>query len=121
MEKLVVWRKIKRSEMPSGRQCVKHKWVLEIKRNGVFLARLVACVYSQIPGIDFQDIYSPVVHDTTVRILLVKLLVEKYDSLIIDIETAFLHGVMGAGEEIYMDCPEGMDAGLDECLLLSTG
>jgi hypothetical protein len=31
-----VWRKINRSEMPSGRRCVKHKWVFNIKRNGIF-------------------------------------------------------------------------------------
>ena len=31
-----VWRKINRSEMPPGRRCVKHKWVFNIKRNGIF-------------------------------------------------------------------------------------
>ena len=29
--------------IPEGRRCVKHKWVLEVKRSGVFRARLVAC------------------------------------------------------------------------------
>ena len=33
-------------------------------------------------------------------------------------ETAFLHGVLGEGEEVYMDCPEGLDHEEDECLLL---
>ena len=66
-----VWRKIKRSNMPRGRRCVKHKWVLEIKRNGVFRARLVACGYSQVGGVDFNLIYAPVVTDVMMRILLI--------------------------------------------------
>ena len=118
VEDLKVWRVIKRNDKPSDRRCVKYKWVLEIKRNGTFRARLVACGYSQIPGIDFQDTYSPVVNDVTVKLLLIKMLVGELDSLIIDIETAFLHGVLGPGEEIYMDCPEGLGAQSDECLLL---
>jgi hypothetical protein len=52
-----VWRKVKRSTIPSGRKCVKCKWVFDIKRNGVFRARLVACGYSQTPGVDFQESY----------------------------------------------------------------
>lgn len=28
---------------------------------GVFRARLIACGYSQVPGIDFKEVYSPVV------------------------------------------------------------
>ena len=46
------------------------------------------------------------------------MLIDRADSLIIDIETAFLHGILGPGEEIYMDCPEGLGAADDECLLL---
>ena len=118
MDDLSVWIIIKRIHKPENRRCVKHKWVLEIKRNGIFRARLVACGYSQVPGIDFQDSYSPVVNDATVRLLIIVMLVFELDSLIIDIETAFLHGILGPGEEIYMDCPEGLKAGHDECLLL---
>ena len=39
--------------------------------------------------------------------------------MIIDVETAFLHGNFPSGEEIYMECPPGMlDAKGDEVLLL---
>ena len=111
-----VWRKIKRSQKPQNRRCVKHKWVFEIKQNGIFCARLVACGYSQVAGIDFQEIYSPVANDITFRILLIYLLMNGCDSLIFDIETAFLMGDLD--EEIYMDCPEGMDHEDDKCLIL---
>ena len=39
-----------------------------------------------------------------------------YSSLIFDVEVAFLHGLLK--EQIFMDCPKGMDAKPDECLLL---
>ena len=35
MNERKVWRKIKKSEIPQGRQCIKNKWVFEIKRNGI--------------------------------------------------------------------------------------
>ena len=31
-----VWRNIKKSQVPRDRRCVKCKWILKIKRNGVF-------------------------------------------------------------------------------------
>ena len=58
------------------------------------------------------------VNDVTVRILIIKMLIDGADSLIIDIERAFLHGILGPGEEIYMDCLYGLRAANDECLLL---
>jgi hypothetical protein len=58
-----VWKKISKSEMPDGCQCVKSKWVFRIKRNGVFRDRLVACGYSQVQGLNFNDSFSPIVND----------------------------------------------------------
>ena len=119
MENLKVWRKIKHVDIPKGQHCVKYKWIFEIKkRNGVFRARLVACGYSQVPGVDFTESHSPVINDVTVRILLILLILWKYMSMIVDVETVFLHGILGEGEEIYMDCPKGMVHSEDECLLL---
>ena len=101
-----VWRHRKRSEIPGDRRCVKCKWVFKIKRNGVYRARLVACGYTQIPGVDFTDAFSPVIHDTTWRILLICKLLWGLHACLIDVETAFLHGDLT--NDIYMDCPEGM-------------
>jgi hypothetical protein len=75
MNEKKVWHKIKREEMEPGRRCVKHKWVFEIKRNGRFRARLVACGYSQIPGVDFEQAYSAVANDVTFRIIIILMLV----------------------------------------------
>jgi hypothetical protein len=116
MEENKVWKKIKRSEMPKDRRCIKHKWVFEIKRSGVFRCRLVGAGYSQIPGVDFQDVYQAVADDETFRIMLILRMLKGYDFLIFDVETAFLHGQLDT--QIYMDCPKGMEAEPDECLLL---
>ena len=116
MEKCKVWRKFKRSDIPPGRRCVKHKWVLEIKRDGRFRARLVACGYSQVGGEDFTEVYSPVANDVTFRIVVMCIVMWKLESLVFDIETAFLHGDLE--EMIFMDCPDGMEHEDDECLLL---
>ena len=116
MKELKVWRKIKKSEMEPGRRCVKHKWVFEIKRSGIFRARLVACGYSQVPGVDFEQIYSPVANDISFRIVLIVLLKMSYDAIIFDVETAFLHGKLDV--KIYMDCPDGLEHEEDECVLL---
>jgi hypothetical protein len=116
MYKRGVWPKIKKATVPSNRQTVKCKWILKIKRNGIFRARLVACGYSQIAGVDFTKNYAPVTNDITLRILMVAMIVWKLDAKIVDVETAFLHGDLK--EDIYMDCPPGMKNEPDECLQL---
>ncbi len=99
--------------MPNGRNCITSKWIFNIKRNGVYCARLVACGYSQVPGVDFQ----PVVNDVTFRILQVMLLIWNLKAKVINIKTAVLHGDLK--ETIYMEIPNGMEANIDECIILN--
>jgi hypothetical protein len=47
------------------------------------------------------------VNDITVQILLIILTLWKLHSILIDVEMAFLHGILKGGGEIFMDCPEG--------------
>ena len=55
MNKQQVWCKTSKKLRPPNQWCVKNKWVFKIKRNGVCQVRLVACRYSQVPGIDFSE------------------------------------------------------------------
>jgi Reverse transcriptase (RNA-dependent DNA polymerase) len=71
MNTLGVWEPFKINALPKDRKPIKHKWVFDIKRTGVFCARLVACGYSQIPGIDFNDFYAPVVNDAVFCIIII--------------------------------------------------
>ena len=102
-----VWRKTDRKKIPSNRRLIRNKWVFKIKRDGTYRARLVALGYSQIPGVDYIDNFAPDAHDVSFRIALASMMVEKLDSLVIDVETAFLYGVIQ--EEIFMKSPIGME------------
>ena len=118
MIKQEVWQKVKRSTIPNGKPCVKCKWVFKIKRDGRHKARLVACGCNQVPGIDLEESYAPVLNGVSFRIILIAAIVWKLDIKVIDIETAFLHGNLD-GMEVYMDCPQGLEgAQPDGCLLL---
>jgi hypothetical protein len=114
MRKRGVWKVIKKTDMPKNRRCVKSKWIFDIKRSGTFKVRLVACGYTQVPGVDFTDSYAPVITDVSWRILIVAILAWELDAKIIDVETAFLLGDLE--EEIYMQCKEVHDN--DEVLFL---
>ena len=77
----------------------------------------MACGCSQIPGVGFSENYSPVVHDITVRILFVIMIILKLAGKISDVKTAFLWG--NPEEEVYMDnLPGPSNAKEDEALLL---
>ena len=54
-----VWRMTHRKKIPSNRRLIGNKWVFKIKRDGTYRARLVALGYSQIPGVDYTDIFCP--------------------------------------------------------------
>lgn len=96
--------------LPGGRKPIGNKWVYKIKRNGDdqverYRARLVVKGYAQKEGIDFSEIFSPVVGMATVRVVLA--MCATYDLHLeqLDVKTAFLHGNLE--EEIYMLQPEG--------------
>ena len=102
-----VWRKTDRKKIPNNRRLIGNKWVFKIKRDGTYRARLVALGYSQIPGVDYTDNFVPVAHDVSFRIALARMMVEILDSLVMDVETAFLYGDIE--EEIFMKSPIGME------------
>ena len=119
-----VWRKVDKKNIPSNRRLIGNKWVFKIKRDGTYKARLVVLGYSQIPGVDYTDNFAPVAHDVSFRIALARMMVEKLDSLVMDVETAFLYGDIE--EEIFMKSPVGMEeidpgASTEDCYQLKKG
>ena len=55
----------------------------------------------------YTDNFAPVAHDVSFRIALARMMVEKLDSLAMDVETAFLYGDID--EEIFMQLLVGME------------
>ena len=89
MNESEVWRKTDRKRIPSSRRLIGNKWVFKIKRNGTYRAKLMVLGYSQIPGVDYTDNFAPVAHDVSFRIALERMMVEKLDSLVMDVENPF--------------------------------
>ncbi|GJQ73094.1 hypothetical protein Trydic_g1724 [Trypoxylus dichotomus] len=82
-----------------------NKWLLRIKNDGRYKARLVVCGNQQEYGIDFTEIYSPVVDVSCLRILLAVAAARNYTIFDFDIKTAFLYGELE--ETILMNMPKG--------------
>ena len=89
---------------------VGYKWVFVRKRNDKnevvrYKARLVAQGFSQRPGIDFDETYSPVMDGITFRYLVSMTVKERLDMHLMDVMTAYLYGLLDA--DIYMKVPDG--------------
>ncbi|KAG8482499.1 hypothetical protein CXB51_024054 [Gossypium anomalum] len=98
-------------KLPKVKKAIRCKWVFKKKEGtlGVeeprYKARLVAKGYSQIPGVDFTDVFSPVVKHSSIRALLGIVAMHDLELEQLDVKTAFLHGELE--EDIYMQQPEG--------------
>nr|AAS79613.1 putative copia-like polyprotein [Ipomoea trifida] len=87
------------------------KWVFVRKRNENnevvrYKARLVAQGFTQRPGIDFEQTYSPVIDGISFRYLISLAVNMKLDMQLMDVVTAYLYGSLDA--DIYMKIPEGI-------------
>jgi Reverse transcriptase (RNA-dependent DNA polymerase) len=111
-EEKKVWVIVPKSKVPKGRKIIGNRWVYAEKDDGTYRSRTVAKGFSQVPGKDFQEHHSPIVHDNTFHVVLVQKLVYNLISRQFDIVTAFLYGLLD--EEIYMEFPEGHEKFLKE-------
>jgi hypothetical protein len=88
-----------------GRKVVKSKWVFKLKADGRYHTRLVAKGFMQIPGVDFDETFSPVAHFESLRMLLALATLEDWHIHQMDVKSAFLNGMLD--EEIFMEQPQG--------------
>ena len=90
---------------------MKSRWIFKIKRKPTgeiqrFKARLVACGYSQRPGEDFAETYSPVFGYTSLRAVLAFAAANDFELTAHDMKNAFIQQDIDV-EHLYMGCPDG--------------
>eukprot|EP00253_Pinus_taeda_P026021 PITA_26021 len=96
-------------DLPKGRSVVGCKWAFKLKQKfdgsvDRYKARLVAKGYSRVEGIDFHEIFSPVVKLVSIHTVLALTTLLNLELEQLDVKTTFLHGDLN--EEIYMEQPK---------------
>ena len=102
-----VWHK---DEVPAGVTPLTTKWIFKIKRGEQgqiikFKARLCVRGFEQELGIDFEEVFAPVMRHNSLRTLLAMAAAHDYEIKQMDVTTAFLNGELE--EDVYIYAPEG--------------
>jgi hypothetical protein len=92
-------------DLPPGCKAVKSKWVFKLKADGRYRTCLVAKGFTQIPGVDFDETFSPVTCFESLRMLLALAALEDWHIHQMDVKSVFLNGMLD--EEIFMEQPQG--------------
>ena len=96
--------------LPPGARAIPTKWVFALKRGADgsiqrYKARLVTQGFRQRPGIDFNELYSPVAKSATLRVFLAYVAEHDFALNTCDVKTAFLNANLD--ETIYVTPPPG--------------
>lgn len=103
--------------LPADRRAIDCKWIFKTKCDSTgnivrHKARLVIKGCAQRKGVDYNEIYSPVVRYSSIRMLLAIAVKLNLQIIQMDAETAFLQGDLE--EDIFMLQPEGFSDGTSQ-------
>ena len=104
------WTLIPRDQVPSGSRIMGNKWAFKIKRDssGVAIrkkARLVIKGFMQRKGLEFTEVFAPVITHPSIRLLMIMGITNDLVTFQLDVKSAFLYGQVD--QDIYMEQPEG--------------
>jgi hypothetical protein len=111
IRKAGVFEIVEQEDLPPGTRPIDSRLVHTVKVDPtggsahVLKTRLVAKGFSQRPGLDYTETFSPVGHRQSLRLLASIVAQEDLEFQGLDISTAFLHGDLH--EELYMRLPRG--------------
>ena len=72
--------------------------------------------FSQVKGLHFDQVFSPVVHFETVHLMLALAMLENWYITGLNVHSTYLYGKLD--EEIYMEQPKGFAVPGQECKVL---
>jgi hypothetical protein len=93
------------TDHPIDRKIIKNRWVFDVKTDGRKKARLVAKGFSQVEGVDYDQIFSLVIRFETVRCMFALTALQGWHISGLDVRSTYLYGKLD--EELYMEFPEG--------------
>ena len=98
--------------LPHGVNIIGTKWIFKNKSNEnrnvtKNKARLVAKVYTQVEGIDFDETFAPVAHLKSIRFLMAFACTLPFRLYQMDVKSAFLNGYLN--EEVFMAQLKGFE------------
>ena len=96
------------TKVPKGKRALRNKWVYKLKPGDSgnpprYKARIVVKGFRQKKGVDFNDIFAPVVKMTSIWMVLSIAASMNLEVKHWDVKTAFLHGDLE--KEIYIQQP----------------
>ena len=95
----------------STHQVIGGRWVYAKKGSGddvTYKARYVAKGYSQIPGVDYTETFSPTARFTSIRVLLNLAMKENFVIHQMDVKSAYLNANIDC--DIYLEQPKGFES-----------
>nr|GEV03800.1 hypothetical protein [Tanacetum cinerariifolium] len=106
-DRLDVWELVDR---PLYKNVINMKWLWKIKRDEENIvirnkSRLVAKVYAQKEGVDFEESFAPVARLEAVRLFIAYAAHKSFTVYQMDVKTTFLYGPLK--EEVYVNQPYG--------------
>lgn len=107
IEKNSTWKLV---ELPAGAKSTGVRWIYKTKLNehgevDKHKARLVVKGYAQRFGVDYTEVFAPVAHMDTVRLIIAIDASNNWGIYQLDVKSAFLQGELI--EEVYIDQPKG--------------
>ena len=97
-------------KLSKGKRALRNKWVFKLKPGVTgnpprYKALIVVKGFQQKQGVDFNEIFAPVVKMTSIRMVLSIATSMDLEVEQLDVKMAFLHGDLE--EDIYMQQPKG--------------